>query len=62
MKLKILFNIITYMSIVYTLICKGTDKVLCEYTEYQGNFEQVSRSLLKKVQTDSRATFSYADE
>ncbi len=50
------------MSIVYTLICKGADKVLCEYTEYQGNFEQVSRSLLKKVELESRATFSYADE
>jgi len=50
------------MSIVYTLICKGADKVLCEYTEYQGNFEQVSRSLLKKVESESRATFSYADE
>jgi vesicle-associated membrane protein 7 len=50
------------MSIVYTLICKGNDKVLCEFTEYQGNFEQISRSLLKKVQKDKRATFSYADE
>jgi vesicle-associated membrane protein 7 len=50
------------MSVVYTLICKGNDKVLCEFTEYQGNFEQISRSLLKKVQKDKRATFSYADE
>lgn len=50
------------MSIVYTLICKGYDKVLCEYTEHQGNFEQVSRNLLKKVQMDNRATFSYEDE
>ncbi len=50
------------MSIVYSLICKSSDKVLCEYTEYQGNFEQISRNLLKKVQKDKRATFSYADE
>ncbi len=50
------------MSIVYTLISKGPEKILCEYTEYQGNFEQISRSLLKKVVKDSRATFSYADE
>jgi len=50
------------MSIVYTLICKNNDKVLCEYTEFQGNFEQISRNLLKKVQKDKRATFSYADE
>ena len=50
------------MSIVYTLICKGGDKVLCEYTDYQGNFEQVSRNLLKKIQKDTRVTFSYAEE
>ncbi len=50
------------MSVVYSLICKGNDKVLCEFTEYQGNFEQVSRNLLKKVQKDKRATFVYADE
>lgn len=50
------------MSIVYTLICKGSDKVLCEFTEFQGNFEQISRNLLKKVQKEKRATFSYADE
>ncbi len=47
------------MSIIYTLISKSNDKVLCEYTEYHGNFEQVSRTLLKKVQKDHRATFSY---
>ncbi len=50
------------MSIVYTLICKGRDKVLCEYTEFQGNFEQVSRNLLCKVQPETRATFNYANE
>jgi hypothetical protein len=50
------------MSIVYTLIAKLTDKILCEYTEYQGNFEQISRNLLKKVVKESRATFSYGDE
>ncbi len=50
------------MSVVYTLICKGSDKVLCEFTEYQGNFEQISRSLLRKVEKNKRATFSYADE
>lgn len=48
------------MSIVYTLISKG-DRVLAEYTDYQGNFEQVSRNLLKKTEKDKRATFSYAE-
>lgn len=50
------------MSIVYTLICKGSGKVLCEFTDYQGNFEQISRNLLRKVQPDTRATFNYAGE
>lgn len=50
------------MSIVYSLVCKDNDKVLCEYTEFQGNFEQISRNLLKKVQREARATFSYNNE
>ncbi len=49
------------MSIIYALISKDSDKVLCEFTEYHGNFEQISRTLLKKVQKDHRATFSYDD-
>lgn len=50
------------MSIVYTIISKGIDRVLCEFTEYQGNFEQISRNLLQKVQPETRATFNYANE
>lgn len=49
------------MSIIYTLISKGDDKILCDYTEYSGNFEQISRSLLKKVEKNHKATFSYDD-
>jgi hypothetical protein len=49
------------MSIIYALVAKSHDKVLCEYTEYHGNFEQVSRGLLKNIQKDTRATFSYDD-
>ena len=49
------------MSIIYTLIAKSNDNVLCEYTEYHGNFEQISRTLLKKVKANKTATFSYED-
>lgn len=49
------------MSLIYVLISKGNDRVLCEYTEYNGNFEQVSRNLLKKIETDYRGTFTYDD-
>ena len=47
------------MSIKYSLISKENDKVLCEYTDFIGNFEQISRQLLKKVKADSRGTFVY---
>lgn len=49
------------MSIIYSLVSKSSEKILCEFTDYQGNFEQISRMLLKKVQKDHRATFSYDD-
>jgi len=49
------------MSIIYVLIAKKHDKVLCEYTEYHGNFEQISRTLLKKIKAEHRATFSYEE-
>ena len=49
------------MSIIYTMICKDKDKILCEYTEYHGNFEQISRGLLKNVLSSYKATFSYDD-
>jgi hypothetical protein len=50
------------MSIVYTLIAKNNNQVLCEYSDYSGNFELISRNLLKKVQKESRATFAYGEE
>jgi len=49
------------MSIIYSLIEKPTGKILCEFTDYHGNFEQISRNLLKKVEKNHRATFSYDD-
>ena len=38
------------MSIIYALVAKNDDQVLCEYTEYKGNFEQISRTILRKIQ------------
>ena len=49
------------MSLIYALVSKSHDKVLAEYTEYKGNFETISRTLMKKVQQNHRATFSYED-
>ena len=37
------------MSILYALIAKNFDLILTEYTEYTGNFQQISRILLYKI-------------
>ena len=61
--LKLEFNLILFysMSIIYVLISKSADKILCEYTDFIGNFEQISRSLLKEIHPEHKATFSYDD-
>ena len=47
------------MSIIYALVAKNHDQVLCEYTEYKGNFEQISRTILRKIQKNSRGVLTY---
>ena len=49
------------MSLIYTIICRDHDKVLCEYTDYHGNFEQITRNLIKKTKTYAKATIAYDD-
>ena len=49
------------MSIIYTLIIKDKNIIMAEYTEYNGNFEQVSRNLIGKVKKNHKATLSYDD-
>lgn len=49
------------MSLIYSVVAKG-EIILSEYTDYRGNFEQVSLGLLKKVQKNTRAVFSYEDK
>jgi hypothetical protein len=36
------------MSIIYTVITKNFKSVLCEFTEYNGNFEQISPLILSE--------------
>lgn len=50
------------MSIIFVIICRDFDKVLCEYTDYNGNFEQVTRSILKRIKTTPKASIQYGDE
>ena len=47
------------MSILYSLIAKDGLVVLCEFTEYSGNFQQISRMLLKKIEPNTKKTIEY---
>lgn len=45
--------------IIYTVISKENNQVLCEYTEHRGNFETIAQSILSKVKENSRATICF---
>ena len=46
------------MSIIITLIGRENDKILCEYTQFQGDFNNF-RSSLSKVSTNKDRTGTY---
>lgn len=46
------------MSIIYCLIALET-KILVEYSEHKGNFDNIARSILKKVKSNTRSVFKY---
>jgi hypothetical protein len=41
------------MTIIYTVITRNKKSILCEYTEYNGNFQQISLHLLNKLQDEN---------
>jgi hypothetical protein len=47
------------MSIIYALIARSSDVVLSEYTEFSGNFQQISRIIMRKMKKNSKYTLSY---
>ena len=47
------------MPIIHVLIAKNIDSVLCEYTEYQGNFKTIARIFLQKIKQKTRQTIQY---
>lgn len=47
------------MMIIYTCIAKNRKSVLCEYTEFNGNFQQVSTRILDKVDIDDNFSLEY---
>ncbi len=50
------------MSLIYALISKDKSKVLCDYTDFTGTFEQMANKLISKTLENHRATFAYGDE
>ena len=45
------------MSLIYTLVAKEPDTVLCGESTYHGNFEMYAQKLLKKIQSNTRGAF-----
>lgn len=49
------------MTIYYALVAKKQNIVLCEYTEYSGNFQQYTMQLMSRVEPGTRKTFELED-
>ena len=50
------------MTLIYVLIARDQSKVLCDYTDHSGTFEQMANKLVLKTLDNHRATFAYGDE
>ena len=49
------------MSIIHTLI--SADKIIvCEYTPYKGNFEQLARKVLTQTENNKMASLLFNEE
>lgn len=47
------------MSIILSLIAKYPDIVLCEYSEFVGNFHQITRVVLQKLKPNCKYSIEY---
>ena len=47
------------MSILYSLVSRSYDVVLTEHTEFAGNFQQISRLLMRKMLKEGKHSISY---
>lgn len=47
------------MSFIYTLIAKANKIILTDYTEYSGNFQQISLIILNKVHKNKKCSLEY---
>lgn len=47
------------MAIIQTIIARHNQIILVEYTDYYGNFQQISRILLRKLSKEKKLTIDY---
>ena len=47
------------MSIIYSLVSRSYDVVLSEHTEFAGNFQQISRLLMRKMLKKGKSSINY---
>jgi hypothetical protein len=45
--------------IIYTVIARDPNIILCDYTEYSGNFQQISAILIQKLDDNYNARIKY---
>ena len=45
--------------IIYTLIAREPNIILCDYTEFSGNFQQISAILIQKLDDNSNSKIRY---
>ena len=47
------------VEIIYSLIARASKIILCDYTDYSGNFQQISLLLLGKVKKNNKCEIVY---
>ena len=45
--------------IIYSLIARTSKIILCDYTDYSGNFQQISLLLLEKLKKNNKCEITY---
>ena len=47
------------MSLIYSLIANEKKVVLADHTEYSGNFSQIVRTILNKIDKEQKSIIDY---
>eukprot|EP00357_Protocruzia_adherens_P024296 CAMPEP_0115010066 /NCGR_PEP_ID=MMETSP0216-20121206/23059_1 /TAXON_ID=223996 /ORGANISM="Protocruzia adherens, Strain Boccale" /LENGTH=184 /DNA_ID=CAMNT_0002378139 /DNA_START=62 /DNA_END=613 /DNA_ORIENTATION=- len=50
------------MAIIYAVIAKDLDTVLTEYSAASGNFPQITRTILKRIEPNARFSYNYSTD